>query len=67
MVMPSGDNSFYVDRPDANNNYGEFIGKELVEITRRMFPLSDKREDTFIEYPPDFIYSNARIIYYRLR
>ena len=48
VVMPSGDNSFYVDRPDSNNNYGEFIGRELVEITRRMFPLSDKREDTFI-------------------
>lgn len=48
VVMPSGDNSFYVDRPESNNNYGEFIGRELVEITRRMFPLSDKREDTFI-------------------
>lgn len=48
VVMPSGDNSFYVDRPASNNRYGEFIGRELVEITRRMFPLSDRREDTFI-------------------
>ena len=48
VVMPSGDNSFYVDRPDSNNRYGEFIGRELVEITRRMFPLSEKKEDTFI-------------------
>ena len=48
VVMPSGDNSFYVDRPDTCNNYGRFIGEELVEITRRMFPLSRKREDTFI-------------------
>ena len=48
VVMPSGDNSFYVDNVDAQNKYCEFIGKELVEITRRMFPLSDKREDTFI-------------------
>lgn len=46
VVMPSGDNAFYVDRP--GNLYGEFIGKELVEITRRMFPLSHKREDTFL-------------------
>ena len=46
--MPSGDNAFYVDRPETLNNYGVFIGKELVEITRRMFPLSHKREDTFI-------------------
>lgn len=48
VVMPSGDNSFYVDHPESNNRYGEFVGKELVEITRRMFPLSDRREDTFI-------------------
>ncbi len=48
VVMPSGDNSFYVDRPETLNNYGTFIGEELVEITRRMFPLSRKREDTFI-------------------
>lgn len=48
VIMPSGDNSFYVDHADAGAMYGEFIGKELVEMTRDMFPLSDKREDTFI-------------------
>lgn len=48
VVMPSGDNAFYVDQPAGNNYYGEFIGKELVELTRKMFPLSRKREDTFI-------------------
>ena len=48
VVMPSGDNAFYVDRPTTGNCYGRFVGQELVEITRRMFPLSDKREDTFI-------------------
>ena len=48
VVMPSGDNAFYVDRPETGNCYGQFIGQELVEITRRMFPLSRKREDTFI-------------------
>lgn len=48
VVMPSGDNAFYVDRPATGNCYGQFIGQELVEVTRRMFPLSRKREDTFI-------------------
>ena len=48
VVMPSGDNSFYVDRPASNNFYGEFIGRELVEMTRRMFPLSERKEDNFI-------------------
>lgn len=48
VVMPSGDNSCYVDQPAAHNFYGEFIGRELVEMTRRMFPLSPRREDTFL-------------------
>lgn len=48
IVMPSGDNAFYVDQPKSNNYYGEFIGKELVELTRKMFHLSHNREDTFI-------------------
>lgn len=48
VVMPSGDNSFYVDRPGANQNYGMFVGQELVELTRRMLPLSRERKDTFI-------------------
>ena len=30
VVMPSGDNSFYIDHPMPNCAYGEFIGKDLV-------------------------------------
>lgn len=48
VVMPSGENSFYVDSYLPNHNYGQFIGEELVNVTRDMFCLSDKREDTFI-------------------
>ncbi len=48
VVMPSGDNSFYLNSPVTKVPYADFIGKELVNITRKMFPLSDKREDTFI-------------------
>lgn len=48
VVMPSGENRFYVDQPKGHDFYGEFIGKELVEQTRKMFNLSHKREDTFI-------------------
>ncbi|MCR4999758.1 MAG: acetylesterase [Lachnospiraceae bacterium] len=48
VVMPSGDNSFYFNARTPWNDYSTFIGEELVEVTRRMFPLSDKREDTFI-------------------
>ena len=48
VVMPSGDNSFYFRSRTPWNDYETFIGKELVSITRKMFPLSDRREDTFI-------------------
>lgn len=48
VVMPAGENRFYLDNVATREYYGEFIGRELVDLTRRMFPLSDKQEDTFI-------------------
>lgn len=48
VVMPSGDNAFYVNGLAANNDYGTFIGEELPQVMRAMFPLSHRREDTFI-------------------
>ena len=48
VVMPEGVNGFYVDQPRSGFLGSEFIGQELVEFTRRTFPLSDKREDTLI-------------------
>lgn len=48
VIMPSGENRFYLDDEKSGELYGEFIGRELVEFTRKLFPLSDKREDTFI-------------------
>ncbi len=49
IVMPGGENSSYVDQPGSGVRYGEFVGRELVDFTRRLFPcLSQKREDTAI-------------------
>ena len=48
VVMPSGDNMYYVNSLLPFNDYGAFIGEELPSIMRSMFPLSDRREDTFI-------------------
>lgn len=48
VFMPSGENNFYLDDTDRGALYSEFVGNELVEFTRKMFPISDKREDTFI-------------------
>lgn len=48
VVLPSGENSFYVDNSDTGAMYSKFIGEELPFITRNAFPLSSNREDTFI-------------------
>lgn len=48
VIMPAGENRFYVDQDIPGQKYGTFVGKELVEHTRALFPISDKREDTFI-------------------
>ena len=48
VIMPSGDNTFYVDNELSREYYSKFIGEELVEFTRRLLPLSSKKEDTFI-------------------
>ena len=48
VIMPAGENKFYVDNENSHEYFSKFIGEELVEMTRRMFPLSKKREDTFI-------------------
>lgn len=48
VIMPSGENHFYVDCQANGERYSEFIGKELPEKMRELFPLSVKREDTYI-------------------
>lgn len=48
VVMPSGDNAFYTNHPESGNNYEDFVGVELVNEMRKMFPLSKKRQDTYI-------------------
>ena len=39
---------YYVESLLPFNDYGAFVGEELPRIMRAMFPLSQKREDTFI-------------------
>lgn len=48
IVMPSGNNDFYVDAPSGAKSMSRFISEELVDFTRRMLPLSGKREDTLV-------------------
>ena len=46
VIMPDGANHFYVDTPATDERYGEYIGRELPALCRRLFRLSDRREDT---------------------
>jgi putative tributyrin esterase len=51
VIMPSGDNRWYIDDEEGSSqfgNYGRFIGEELIDFTRKTFPLSSRREDTFV-------------------
>ena len=44
--MPSGEDGLYLDKPEIDEWHGKFISEELVDFTRRLLPLSAKREDT---------------------
>jgi S-formylglutathione hydrolase FrmB len=48
IILPNAENHFYVDDMQREDMYGEFIGRELIEFTRKVFPLSDARDDTII-------------------
>ena len=48
VVMPSGENKFYIDNPVSEDFFGRFIGEELVDFTRATFPVSVEKKDTYI-------------------
>lgn len=48
VFMPAGENRFYLDDEESELKVGDYVGRELVAFTRRMFPISREREDTFI-------------------
>ncbi|MDR1913493.1 MAG: esterase family protein [Clostridiales bacterium] len=50
VIMPDAQKSFYSDFVGIKSgyHYWQYISEELINITRNMFRLSDKREDTFV-------------------
>lgn len=44
IFMPCGENSFYLDDEDREAYYSEYIGNELIEFTRNVFPIPEDRE-----------------------
>lgn len=47
VVMPAVHKSYYLDMANGDN-YGEFISEELPQLAQSFFPISDKREDTYV-------------------
>lgn len=48
VVIVDGENSFYQDHPQRLRSFGAFVGQEVVETTRKLLPLSHRREDTYV-------------------
>ena len=48
IVMPSGDNSFYLNGTSSCEKYEDFIAKDMIEYLQKTFNLAMKPEDTFI-------------------
>ncbi len=48
IVIPSGENSFWLDAEATGHQYATYIGAELVDYVRRTFGLAKSREDTYL-------------------
>lgn len=48
ILLPAGENSFYLDGKATGRKYGTYIGQELIDYARKTFGLSCSRKDTFI-------------------
>lgn len=47
VVMPAGENSFYLDGEATGRQYATYVGEELLQYVRKTFRVSRRREDTF--------------------
>jgi len=48
IFTPTADNSFYLNRPGTGHKYETYVGEEFIEFTRKLFNLSNEKEDTYI-------------------
>lgn len=48
VILPSGENSFYLDNPGTGRSYGRYIGVELVSYVQKMLNLPEGKKHTFI-------------------
>lgn len=51
VIMPAGNFSFWTDYQEEyryGHGYASYLSKELISVSRTLFPLSDRREDTAV-------------------
>lgn len=48
IVIPSGENGFWLDGPATGRQFATFVGVELVEYVRKTFGLAKTAEDTYL-------------------
>ena len=48
IVMPTAENSFYLNGPATGHDYQTLVGEEMVDYVRRTFGLATKKENTCI-------------------
>ena len=48
VFCPSGENSFYLDDNARGALYEQLVCKELIDFTRKVFPISHERKDTSV-------------------
>lgn len=48
IVMPTGENSFYLNQKGTGRAYGTFVGEELIAYLRKTLRIAMNPEDTFV-------------------
>lgn len=48
VVMPNGENSFYLNGAGTGRAYASFVGEELPEYMKKTFQICNSKEDTYI-------------------
>lgn len=48
VILPAGENSFYLDGMGKGKSYGRYVGMELVSYVQKMLKLPEGKEHTFI-------------------
>lgn len=48
VVIPSGENSFWLDGISTGHRFCSFLGKDLLNYVRNTFGLADSRDETYI-------------------